>query len=91
MAVPIELPAPAVLSTMIVVPSVFCSDSARSRATRSVGPPAEKGTTSVTGLPAGKSWACAPTAAAAIAARANSFFMMSPTEFLNGKGRDLIG
>ncbi|MCY1376460.1 hypothetical protein D9M69_639500 [compost metagenome] len=75
MAAPMELPAPGTLSMMTLAPpSGLRSASARSRATRSVGPPAAKGTTMVTGLPAGKSCAWAHTARAT-AARANIFFM----------------
>jgi hypothetical protein len=70
-----ELPAPGTLSMITLTPPRgLRSASARSRATRSVGPPAAKGTTMVTGFPAGKSCACAPMAKAS-AARANSFFM----------------
>src|SRR5690606_7354997 len=48
--------------------------SASWRATRSVGPPAAKGTTKVMGL-VGKDWAKAPTDKAAPRARVTNFFM----------------
>src|SRR6218665_3899015 len=78
-----ELPAPAVLSTTTVTPSGLRRASARSRATRSVGPPAEKGTTTVMVLSlAGKSWAVAPKAVAvASSAIFSMVFMKSPFAF----------
>src|SRR5690606_38508905 len=51
-------PAPALFSTRTVWPSVGRMASASERATLSVGPPAENGTTRVTGFE-GKSAACA--------------------------------
>jgi hypothetical protein len=64
------LPAPPTLSITMVAPSSgLRMASARSRATRSVGPPAAKGTTMVMLFLPGKSWAAAPKArAAAVAA-----------------------
>src|SRR6218665_3569536 len=69
-----ELPAPAVLSTTTVTPSGLRRASARSRATRSVGPPAEKGTTTVMVLSlAGKSWVAGTQAEAVVEVRSAIF------------------
>ena len=55
---PIVPPAPAAFSTTKLLPGICLRmASAKSRATRSVGPPAAKGTTMETGLLPGKVWA----------------------------------
>ena len=74
---PIVPPAPATFSTTTLAPKGLRKASAKSRATRSVGPPAVNGTTMVTGLSfTGKSAALAPVnAATANKLKVNSFFI----------------
>ena len=70
-------PAPATFSTtkLALPPMTLRMASPRSRATRSVGPPAAKGTISVMGLVPGKLCACALKLAAATRARVMIFFI----------------
>src|SRR4051812_13072686 len=87
---PMEPPAPAALSTtMLTPPSGLRMASARSRATRSVGPPAVKGTTMVMGRSPGKAacaWAPMVKAARPAAAMALSVLFMG-TPAANGNHR----
>ena len=73
---PMVPPAPAVFSTTKLLPGMSLRmASAKSRATRSVGPPAVNGTTMATGLLPGKDWAWAPTETAAKVASAIHCFI----------------
>jgi hypothetical protein len=73
LAAPSVPPAPPTFSMMTGCPSFWRSTSPRSRATLSVGPPAAKGTTMVTGF-SGYS-ASAAVATPANTAEISSFFM----------------
>ena len=88
-------PAPTVFSTSTVWPSDLPIGMASMRATTSVGPPAAKGTTSVTGLSGYAVWA----AAGAMATRENAAreaattavkFSLMLSSFVNWPGKALV-